>query len=315
MSVLPSFCISALKIIFYVRQMKVIRDIMKDLQDNVNEQCKRHEESVRIFASVERHLSILTTLFLISLVSCIVFYCIIPFAITMLRIATGAPFEFMTPLSVQFPFRIDYHPMFGIIFFVSGSSVAFMATEMITMDTVFVGLVIYTKAHFTDLMAQIKRVAGKKDSRDVVAIEGTIRECVAYHKQVLGYVDRVQQAMSATIFVQYVGSTLLLCMIIFQTSISRVDNIPVYISFLCGCITQLFMYSFYGTQLTEEGLEVAQCIYNDFDWYELNPKTRKLLLIFLLRAQRPAKLTALSFFDCSLTTFMMVMEEIEGIVV
>lgn len=306
MSVLPSFCINALKLLFYVRQMKIIRELMCDMKENVRVQCQKSPTSAEIFTAAEKHLSILTILFMMSLISCIIFYCAIPYAMTMYKIYTGAPYEFVTPLSVQFPFSIAHHPIYEIIFFMCCCSVFFMAMEMISMDTVFVGLVIFSRAHFTDLIGFIKRSADH-DSGDERAIEKGIRDCIAYHKQAMGYVERVQQAMSATIFVQYLGSTLLLCMIIFQTKIAtRVDNIPVYVSFLSGCITQLFMYSFYGTHLTEEGLRVADVIYQDFDWYEYSPRNRKLLLLFLLRAQKPLKLTALKIFDCSLSTFMMV---------
>lgn len=306
MSVLPSFSINALKLILYVKQMKIIRELMQDMKNNVKEQCLKNPRSVEIFTAAEKHLSILTILFLVSLISCVIFYFLIPYSVTMFKILTGTPFEFLTPLSVQFPFEISYHPLFEIMFFVCGCSVGFMSMEMISMDTTFVGLVIFSRAHFTDLIAFIKRAADH-NSRDELAIHKAIRDCISYHKRTIDYVERVQQAMSATIFVQYVGSTLLLCMIIFQTTIAtRVDNIPVYVSFLFGCMMQLFMYSFYGSHLTEEGLHVAQAIYEEFNWYEYSPKNRKLLLLFLQRAQKPSKLTALKIFDCSLSTFMMV---------
>lgn len=305
MSVLPSFCITNLKLIFYVRQMTVIRKLMQDLQGNIQSKCSKFEESLKIFSATEKHLSILTGLFLMSLISCIIFYCAIPFSIAMYRIHFGQD-DFTNTMSVAFPFDTAYHPLFEILFFISACSVGFMAMGMISMDTLFVGLVIFTRAHFSDLIACVQRAA-RVESKQEQRVHQVICECVAYHKRILDYVDRVQQAMSATVFVQYVGSTLLLCMIIFQTTISnRIGNLPVYVSFLSGCITQLFMYSFYGTLLTDEGQNVAQVIYSEFNWYEFSPRNRKYLLIFLLRTQHPPKLTALKIFDCSLNTFVMV---------
>lgn len=307
LSVLPSFCITALKIIFYVKEMTGIREIIEEMQKNVTEKCRKQKESQETFSSAERHLSILTILFLMSLISCMIFYCAIPTIIKFFLIFSGRPYDYSTPFSVQFVFSIERHPLFEIIFVTCASSVFFMAMEMISMDTVFVGLVIYARAHFTDLISYIKKVGGEQDPKDDVAIHTAIRECIIYHKQILGYVERVQSAMSITIFVQYVGSTFLLCTIIFQTTVStRIDNLPIYVSFLSGCITQLFMYSFYGTLLTDEGLQVAHTIYEDFNWYEYSPTNRKLLLVFMQRAQTPVQLTAMKFFDCSLDTFMKV---------
>lgn len=307
MSVLPSFCITALKIILYVRQIRIIGELLHDIQKSVTEQCQRSPKSAEIFAGAEKHLKILTLAFLMSLISCVIFYCILPYFITLYKILTGRYFEFVTPLSVKFPFDIEYHPLFEIMFFVCGSSVAFMATEMISMDTLFVGLLLYTRAHFTDLIERIKRTAQETASDDDAGIKNSIRECITYHKQIIDYAERIQQAMSVTIFVQYVGSTLLLCMIIFQTTVStRIDNLPVYVSFLSGCITQLFMYSFYGTILTQEGLQVAHSICTHFNWYEFSPRNRKILLLFIQRAQKPVTLTGMKVFDCSLDTFMKV---------
>ena len=206
---------------------------------------------------------------------------------------------------MKFPFPIDSHPLFEILYFISASSVAVMALEMGMLDTLFVGLVIYVRAHFTDLLLMIERDGQEQENPD--AQEESIRRCIEYHKQVLSLVDRVQGAMSATIFAQYMAGTFLLCTIIFQTR--EGENIPVYVSFLFGCTTQLFMYSYYGSHLKEESVRVAERIYSDLNWYERPPRIRKLLLFFLLRAQRPAKLTALNFFDCSLDTFMMVSGE------
>lgn len=307
LSVLPSFCITALKIIFYVKQMTGIREVIHRMQENVAEQCRKNEKSREIFSGAEKHLYILTILFLMSLVSCMIFYCAIPTFVKYYLIFSGRPYDYNTPFSVQFVISIESHPLFEIIFVTCAVSVFFMAMEMISMDTVFVGLVIYARAHFTDLIAFIKSVGAQQDPNDDEAIHGAIRECISYHKQILAYVERVQDAMSITIFVQYVGSTFLLCTIIFQTTVStRIDNLPIYVSFLAGCITQLFMYSFYGTLLTDEGLEVSLTIYKDFKWYEFSPRNRKLLLVFMLRAQNPVQLTAMKFFDCSLDTFVMV---------
>lgn len=307
MSVLPSFCITSLKIILYVRQMRIIRELLHDIKKNVTEQCQSSRKSAEIFAGAEQHLKILTLAFLLSLISCIIFYCIVPYGITLFKISTGRDFEFVTPLSVKFPFNIAYHPVFEILFFVCGSSVVFMAMEMISMDTLFVGLLLFTRAHFTDLIERIKRTAEETASDDEMGIHNSVRECIAYHKQIIDYAERIQQAMSVTIFVQYVGSTLLLCMIIFQTTLStRIDNLPVYASFLSGCITQLFMYSFYGTILSDEGLLVAHSICTHFNWYQFSPRNRKLLLLFIQRAQKPVQLTGMKVFDCSLDTFMKV---------
>ena len=77
-----------------------------------------------------------------------------------------------------------------------------MAVLMCTMDTIFVGLVVYARAHFKDVQMMIKNLDNIYDDkfRDILKqnqqnfieiFSQEAKECVNYHNEVLRYGKKV----------------------------------------------------------------------------------------------------------------------------
>lgn len=87
-AVLPSFLVTVLKILFYVRHIRGITQLIQDMEENVKHQSDQHEESARTFRAAEKHLSTLTLLFFATVWSSLLFKGVFPFLVSLFKILT-----------------------------------------------------------------------------------------------------------------------------------------------------------------------------------------------------------------------------------
>lgn len=71
---------------------------------------------------------------------------------------------------------------------------------------------------------------------------------------------------------------------------------------LCFMLQMLFVYCYFGNQLTETAFQVNESIYFS-DWYNYSPKIQKLIILIIRRSERPFILKGCSLVKCSLESF------------
>ncbi|KYB29104.1 Odorant receptor 94a-like Protein [Tribolium castaneum] len=76
--------------------------------------------------------------------------------------------------------------------------------------------------------------------------------------------------------------------------------------FLCTMLSEIFLYSYYGTILYEENQTLTNAVYMG-KWYNYDTKSRKALVILMERSKRPMLVTAGKILDLSLETFTTVL--------
>lgn len=75
-----------------------------------------------------------------------------------------------------------------------------------------------------------------------------------------------------------------------------------YIFFEMAMISQILLPCYFGNEIILESQKIQDAIYNT-NWLDMEIKDRKLLISFMERLKRPAKITANNFFALSLSTF------------
>lgn len=78
----------------------------------------------------------------------------------------------------------------------------------------------------------------------------------------------------------------------------------IFVNYIIAATTQVFIYSMAGGYLEEACINVGVSAYN-VTWYKLDTTTRKLLVILLLRSQKPFLIEA-PLVTASMPTFMSV---------
>ncbi|XP_067013020.2 odorant receptor 4-like [Anabrus simplex] len=141
-------------------------------------------------------------------------------------------------------------------------------------------------------------------------MEACMSEVISYHQKVLRFSDEVCQFLSHILFTEFFVICILLCCLIFQAMVSDVTS-PQFLVSLVLLVCQLgqpFIYCHYGTDLIWKSSSVQQAAY-DSGWHSssCSSQFRKSIQMMIMRAQKPTKLTALSFADVSLQFFTKVL--------
>lgn len=77
------------------------------------------------------------------------------------------------------------------------------------------------------------------------------------------------------------------------------------ISYFILMLFQLLIYCWHGNEILLESMNVAKAIFNS-NWIVTEDEIKKYLMLMMLRAQRPIRMTAGKFAFLSLETYMTV---------
>jgi gustatory receptor len=153
----------------------------------------------------------------------------------------------------------------------------------VAVDSLFFGICLNICAFFDILLEMSDRME--------------LRNFVENHRQVLDMAARLNYLVKPIIFVQFLVSSLILCIIgfqlvMFQSFYKRL----VALLFGTAVIIQLFIYSFGGQQIMDKSINVSGKMYN------LNKNYRMIIM----RSHRPCKIQA-GIFKASLPSFLAIL--------
>ncbi|XP_043480712.1 odorant receptor Or1-like [Leptopilina heterotoma] len=135
------------------------------------------------------------------------------------------------------------------------------------------------------------------------------KHCIKHLLFIYSLAKNLNKQFGLVIFLQFFASMFNLCAIIFNLSkVSLGSQVGCIMIFAVATyVLQIYFYCFYGDQITEKSLEIAQTIYF-LNWEALKIKTKKTLIIIMIRSSRPIQLTGASIVTMSIDTFMKVVK-------
>nr|XP_015839897.1 PREDICTED: odorant receptor Or1-like [Tribolium castaneum] len=135
-------------------------------------------------------------------------------------------------------------------------------------------------------------------------IQDKIRFCIIHHNAILDFVDYYENVYSGIVFSQFIASVFVICLACFYLSIVEPFSVIFFamVIFLVTVLSQIFLYSYYGTLLFEENNTLTNAVYMG-QWYTYDVTSRKALIILMERSKRPMTVRAGKVLDLSLETF------------
>ncbi|XP_043480582.1 odorant receptor 46a-like [Leptopilina heterotoma] len=158
-----------------------------------------------------------------------------------------------------------------------------------------------------NLLATIKRNNKLKSSVHECE-EKLIKNFVRHHNCMYSLGVNMNNIFGTMIFVQFFSSLIQLCTTIFQSRMHfKNHDLWSRFSLLCTSFLQLYLYSFSGEKIMEKSSLIAGEIYQT-KWNKLTSRSRKNLILIMIRALRPIKLMGSSIVVMSLDTFVKVVK-------
>ncbi|XP_049825839.1 odorant receptor 2a-like [Aethina tumida] len=223
-------------------------------------------------------------------------------------VANWALVPYITPeRSLQTGIWLPFNPLDDLKSYVAATtyiSISCLHASYFTasIDTLSAGLIMQAVGQLELLNDNLKNLHKCAQTDDPDAVYKKIIECVKHNEYIYKYVKEVEECLSIIIFAQFLTSTIVICMTcVILTLVSTILTQKIIV-----LARGLFFYCYYGTLLYQESNNVIDAIYSG-EWYELDEKCKRALVVLMVRAQKPFLLSAGKFFTVSLETFTVVL--------
>ncbi|XP_011691915.1 PREDICTED: odorant receptor Or2-like [Wasmannia auropunctata] len=136
-----------------------------------------------------------------------------------------------------------------------------------------------------------------------------LQDCVQHHITLISYVRNMQRVFAIILLGQLLLSSVVLCFGGFQfLAADMIIRKCIFAFHFVGGLIQLFIYTWTSNDIIVQSVGISDAAYNS-KWYllpdnDLGRAVKKGLIMIMIRARRPCKLTAGSFTVMSLDTFM-----------
>ncbi|XP_013138713.1 PREDICTED: odorant receptor 94a-like [Papilio polytes] len=151
----------------------------------------------------------------------------------------------------------------------------------------------------------------KSDREIEEALMSVLKSCFKQHQLLISCVEKFSMTYSYGFVTQLLSSMAAICAVMVQVSLDASSfksvRLITSLAFFAAMITQLAIQCFTGNELTYQARRVADAVM-ECKWERMPPRVRKMLLLTILRAQRPLHLTAAGFANMNNDCFLSIMK-------
>ncbi|XP_051172684.1 odorant receptor 4-like [Leptopilina boulardi] len=217
-------------------------------------------------------------------------------------------------IPVAYPFDLNFTPYFlsALIFqsilyamwlFANGLSESLLGT-----------LIFHLVGKIEILLKDISEISFRSTSScDNKYLIMLIKNIVLKHRRLILMHHKIESIYCYICLTQFLGSIIVLCLagfliITFEyEGALDVFEIMKNIIYILLNLSQAFAFCFSGEILLSQSSNIPQCI-SDCSWYETSPGNIKLLLMVILRTQKPLALTVGKFTELSIGSFTRILQ-------
>ncbi|KAG5683307.1 hypothetical protein PVAND_012594 [Polypedilum vanderplanki] len=202
------------------------------------------------------------------------------------------------PFEIKFPFdafRHDVYPF--LIIWVFFSHILYLLT-LLTNENFIYGLITVISIEFKLLAINLKNL--KEDPENIY-------HCIKRQNELYKIVEKLQKILAPSFFINFLLSSILLCFTAFISSIA--NDFMTLITEILFCFVgmlQICIQCFFGQILYDTSSSLVDSIY-DCGWENMNDvKLKKLIMIIIIRSQKPAAFSLLGIWKITLEQFQSV---------
>ncbi|XP_037932098.1 odorant receptor 13a [Teleopsis dalmanni] len=304
--------------------------ILKDSHPEIEKECQKNMNTFRIMTV---------------LLSCLILmYCFLPLVelFTMGLDADEKPF----PYKMLFPYDAHHGWRYVLTYIFTSYAGICVVTTLFAEDSIFGFFVTYTCGQFRILHKNIDTIVldARKYIFDTVGVinpnthillqleyNRRLKEIARRHSKLIEFSTRLEHFFNPILLVNFMISSILICMVGFQLVTGKDMFIGDYVKFIVyisSSLSQLYILCWNGDSLIQNSTDTARHLYacnwegrslikyeNEKSWskilrtydslqlYPANKEFRTNLQFMILCSQRPIKITALKFSTLSLQSF------------
>ncbi|XP_032676946.1 odorant receptor 94b-like isoform X2 [Odontomachus brunneus] len=217
------------------------------------------------------------------------------------------------------PFDLSSMIVFVPMLIYQSVTLCLCANSSVAHETLISGLMIQICAQFEILchrahMLPILLMEAEKNSQseqDLKARERLIiRDLIEHHLYVYKLAHTVNAVFTLIMFIQFSMISLVLCLSIYKisnmTTLLTLDFAYVF-SYLGSMLMQIFLYCWYGNEVTLKSVEVCNAVYG-MNWTTLRVRVMKDLAIIMMRASKPFRISSGYIVTLTTESFMSILK-------
>ncbi|CAH1646527.1 unnamed protein product [Spodoptera littoralis] len=152
-----------------------------------------------------------------------------------------------------------------------------------------------------DDVVKIKK--GREIAKVHKKISNKLKFIISKHQFLARITSDLDKVLGDGMFLTYMFGSVFICLTAFTATV--VDDLYKsmrYFSFFCSLLVEVFFQCIMGQLLIDHSNKLEKAIYFA-DWVYANNATKKMLLIFLIRSQKPFEFSANGYLTMNLDTF------------
>nr|WPO56471.1 odorant receptor [Leucinodes orbonalis] len=203
------------------------------------------------------------------------------------------------PYLVKYFFDAYQKSLWPVVYIHHVISTVIVGCNVFGSDSLFYAVCIYIQMHFRILCHRLENIVTQSREKTTEDLTNAVKR----HQQLIDLVDQVESLYTKSTLFNIVTSSVLICLSGFIiTMVADVSIVISFVTFLFMNLSQISLLCFFGDMLMLSSTRVSSAVYNSL-WYETDTRTKKSMLLILMRAQKPCKLTACKFADLNLSAF------------
>ncbi|RLU20731.1 ObirOr5-U8 [Ooceraea biroi] len=218
------------------------------------------------------------------------------------------------PFQAYYFYDTDPSPQFELTFLFQAITM-FLAAVIYTSVDALLGLVIlHTCGQLENFKDQLANMAASKN------FDSALRNSVITHVRLIRFTNKIEDIFALLMLGLVIYFGIVFCLYGFlllnvmmdeqmsEVPFSRICYVIVGVIIL---LAHTFLYCGAGELMTEHGDAVYQAIY-DLDWYKLDSRKSRNLMLLMLRASKPFRITAGKVIPLTMATFCSLLKTSAG---
>nr|ARN17919.1 odorant receptor 48 [Cephus cinctus] len=292
------FCMIVLKLVIYRINMKRLHELIRIIKEDYSHELYKTAKERMIFMKYNSLSRMIVQCFSILCVCAAVLFYIQPLICYLLayRDSTGnSSSAFVLPYHIRLFFNLTEARTYYIIYACEILIIPMSACGYVGPSCLLITLVLHICGQLSILATQVECM-----TYDPKTIQQQLKQIVIKHSHLISLCATLNSTYSIFLLQEVIGITVLLCL-----GSYNITETGEFLTFSCYVFTvfvQLLGFCYMGECLVNESINLCDAFYN-YEWYNASAVHRKLLLMCLIRSQRPLVLTAGKFFTFSLENF------------
>ncbi|XP_014480013.1 PREDICTED: putative odorant receptor 92a [Dinoponera quadriceps] len=213
-------------------------------------------------------------------------------------------------LKMKFPFEISTHPIYVAVTVVQIIFLLFVGYGIGFVNTLLINLILHIDGQIDILQDWMKRAFSRNESKS--SNEITPQLLITKHQQIIIFSENIDNIYSYIAFMILLSDTVIICFLgfVIAVSLDKANAAVIVVKSFMFYLTMnldVFTYCYAGEYLSTKSKMIGDAAYDSL-WYNIAPKSSRIVLFVVLRSQKRLTITCGKIMDLNLERFTSVVK-------